>query len=69
MTVLETTRQHLENPEIARKAAKWAAKYREDRTQPKAYHQKRIAEQLQGEFKLDRKVARQLAVYVTRDWA
>lgn len=69
MGTLADTREALQNQELAARAAFWANKYREDRSKTVEQHQRKIAEQLQGQFHVGRKVARQLAHYATREWA
>ncbi|MFN3075388.1 MAG: hypothetical protein ABT940_00630 [Alphaproteobacteria bacterium] len=69
MGTLADTREALQDPAIARRAAWWAQKYGEDRTQTKEQRQRTIQDHLMREFQLDRKVARGLTTYATREWA
>lgn len=68
MGTLADTRDALKDPAIARRAAWWAQKYGEDRTQTKDQRQRKIQDHLMREFPLDRKVARGLVTYATREW-
>lgn len=62
-------RMLLQDPVVAKKAAQWALKYGEDRTQSVETRRGKIMAHLMNEFKIDRKVARHLTDYATREWA
>lgn len=69
MGTLTEVQALLQDPAVAKRAAQWALKYGEDRTQPVSVRRARIVTNLMNEFKIDRKVAKHLTEYATREWA